>query len=321
MSSAESATEISDDSDAGSAVALDPKSVAAFHSLRREVQRLTGEAFPKENPPTQSDLQDATAHLESRKKAAMAAKAAIKTKIVKGGAALSGWAASFAPLSTGSTSVVGFKPSKSSNWDSLDSLVSGTEKGEGTDSWGAVSVDPMRFKASLSSFIKSTPRQLCFVSGDPHDGHLGLFFIENATECGERSLDSWLEEVEEELKGGSNRNLLRSREMYELRSRVWETNRLLQSATFVQAALSGSDATLEVFGRRLFCLSEVLAGNMEWHVAELYLPAGSVKPQSFAIPAGKLMALGRNLRHANRTREAFKGSFSGKDKGKNEKSE
>jgi hypothetical protein len=303
---ADSADEISD-SGSEVVVVVDPKAINAFHDFRKEVTKLTGVSFPTDDPPTDVDLKQATAKLEQCKQAHLAK---VKKSGAGGGTKAGTWAASFAGTSS------------SKKRDSLESATSeeGEGKGRGAESWGATSVNPSRFKSSLSRFVKSTPRQLRFGSGDPHDGHLGLFFIENATDYGERSLDSWFEEVEEELKA-TNRNLLRSREMYELRSRVWETMRILHNATFVNAALSGSDDTLEIYGRRLFCLSEVLAGNMEWSVAELYLPVGSVKLQSYSIPASKLRALGRNLRHANRTREAFKGVFTAKDKGKKEGSE
>ena len=192
----------------------------------------------------------------------------------------------------------------------LESVTSTEENGP-ADFWGAKSVDPARFKARLSKFLKpgNLQKMLRFGCGDPHDGYLGLFFFENATHFGERSLDSWFEEVEEELKAANKGIAVRSRELYELRYRVFETMRLLRTAHCVNGALTGSDSILEIMGRSLFTLSEVLAGNMEWNVADLYLPVGSVKSASYAVPASKLRAMGRNLRHAHRTREAFKGVF------------
>jgi hypothetical protein len=283
---------------------IDMEKLKAFKTLRTEVEKLTGASFSKTNPPDERALDAATKKLEALKVEYV--KQRKDSRAAKVGSNTKDWLA-------------GFTLPKSSKRDSLTSLgleVSSVVGNEvGADTWGAASVDPSRFKPSLTRFIKhGAQKQLRFGSGDPHDGYLGLFFLENATHLGERSLDLWLAEVEEELKANNKGMAVRSREVYELRFRVFETMRCLRSATCVNGALSGSDSTLEVLGRWLFTLSEVLAGNMEWSVADLYLPVGSVKSASYAVPAAKLRALGRNLRHSHRTREAFKGVFTTKDK-------
>jgi hypothetical protein len=293
--------------------ALDAAKLKKFNAARSTAEKVVGVSLPKGDPPTNKALDEAlkkvTELLDTH------AKKVNEAKSVKARSSADEWLAGFTP---GAKATPGSKTaSRSSKRDSLDSTASETENGGGADSWGATSVDPGRFKASLSRLVKTgLQKQLRFGSGDPHNGYLGLFFLENATHFGERSLDLWLGEVEDELKANNKGIAVRSREVFELRFRVFETMRCLRSASCVDGALSGSDLTLEIMGRRLFTLSEVLAGNMDWSVADLYLPVGSVKSASYAVPAGKLKQLGRNICHGHRTRKAFKGVFTAKDKEK-----
>jgi hypothetical protein len=252
-------------------------------------------------PSELAALQGGIAHLETELLALRAAAAPVPTDVFLASLKAATAAApkvSFAPVGpkggrpgivavTDKDSLSSSKPS-----DSDEATHDADLKEHG---WGTRPVDPMRFKTTLRKLVKSTPPAVKFVNGGPVDGFLGLSFIEHATECGSRSITSWFNALERQLRE-ENHPGLRMREFYELRSRQFSAQLLVQNASAVEAALSGSCLALDEMGRRLFALTQVITGAMKWDAAEFVLAVGSVKPPSSHVPYTHLTGMAKDMK-------------------------
>jgi hypothetical protein len=218
------------------------------------------------------------------------------------------------------------KPKKRDSLDSTGSRASLDGEGDddagseqslnGVRQWGLNAVKLSRFERMLRGFVKpqdTRPAPMVFGAAG---GQVGLLFIEYVTCSGERSLTSWLDNQFEEVmvaKHGSAYRTRPPREVFELRYRVYELERLLRNATFVDATLCGSSTAIDDQGRRLFSLYQVLAADMPWHIAERFLPAGAVK-RAPGVPTARLVDFTRMLKKEEKAKATLRGEEAPKTK-------